>query len=319
MVATVPFSVVIAAYEAENTVGAAVSSVLAQTCQDFEVIVVDDGSRDRTAAVVEELATAEPRLRMHRQANAGPSAARNKGIELARGELVSMLDSDDLWLPGYLAEMGSALERHPEAGFAYTDAWELEEASNRFLKITAMQLASPPAETLPNERFVAELIRRNFIFNSVTVRRSVLDRLGGYDPGMSFSEDYELWLRMAVAGVGAVRVEGPLAIKRDRPGSLTYNRREMAEGRRAALRALLERPGASPRARELAETRLREEDAAATRRASLKGRALLRARNTLAAATWGPRRRLIQLAAPPPAVAAAFPELGLGRARRRRG
>ncbi len=319
MVGIVTFSVVIAAYEAENTVGAAISSVLTQTRQDFEIIVVDDGSRDGTAAAVEELAAGEPRVRLHRQANAGPSAARNKGVELGRGELVSMLDSDDLWLPRYLAEMGGALERNPGAGFAYTDAWLLEATSNRILKVTAMQLANPPGKSLPNERFVAALIRRNFIFNAVTVRRSVLDRVGGYDTSMSFSEDYELWLRMAVAGVDAVRVQGPLAIKRDRPGSLTHQRREMADGQRAAVRAIVERTDSPPRARELAQARLRDDDAAQRRRASLVGRTLLRARNTLAAATWGPRRRLIQLAAPPPEVAAAFPELGRGRSPRRRG
>ncbi len=77
------FSVVIAAYEAAGTVGDAVASVLRQSAQDFEVIVIDDGSRDETAAVASQFD--DPRVHVHRQQNAGPSAARNRGIELARG------------------------------------------------------------------------------------------------------------------------------------------------------------------------------------------------------------------------------------------
>ncbi len=314
------FSVVIAAYQAASTVGAAIKSVLAQTRQDFEVIVIDDGSSDDTAAVAEAIAAEDHRVSVYRQANAGPSAARNHGISASAGKYVSMLDSDDLWLADYLAEMGRALDLDPQAGFAYTDAWELDEASGRFLKATATARQRPPAETLPHERFVAELMQRNFVYNAVTVRRSVLDQVGGYDPSMSHGEDYELWLRIAISGFTAVRVAGPLAIKRDSPRSLSGDTEAMEAGVRLAYRAVLERHSAPPRVRALAEARLDELRELEARRSSRKGRILMAARGVVAAATRAPRTRWRQRAAPPPGVAQAFPGLGLGKnGRRRRG
>jgi glycosyltransferase involved in cell wall biosynthesis len=305
------FSVVIAAYQAASTVGEAIRSVLAQTRQDFEVIVVDDGSRDATAAVAEAIAAEDNRVRVYGQPNAGPSAARNRGIAAGAGEYVSMLDSDDLWLPEYLAEMGSALDLDPQAGFAYTEAWEFDEASGRFRKGTAMGRQHPPEKTLPHERFVSELMQRNFVYNSVTVRRSVLEQVGGYDEGMTHGEDYELWLRIAISHFTAIRVPGPLAIKRDSPSSLTNDMAAMSAGVRDAYRAVLERHPASPRVRALAMARLDELRQDEGRRSSRKGRLLLAGRGVLAAATRGRRARRRQRGEPPPGVARAFPGLGL--------
>jgi glycosyltransferase involved in cell wall biosynthesis len=305
------FSVVIAAYEAASTVVGAIESVLAQTRQDFEIVVVDDGSSDDTAAVAEATAAGDPRVRVIRQANGGPSAARNRGIADGGGEYVSMLDSDDLWLPDYLAEMGAALDADPQAGFAYTEAWELNEGTGRFLKATAMARQHPPAQTLPHDRFVAELMRRNFVYNSVTVRRSVLEQVGGYDDRMTHGEDYELWLRIAISGFTAIRVPGPLAIKRDSPSSLTNDTAAMSAGVRDAYRAVLERHPASPRVKALAMARLDELRQAERRRSSRKGRLLLAVRGALAAATRARRTRRQQRAEPPPGVARAFPGLGL--------
>jgi glycosyltransferase involved in cell wall biosynthesis len=312
------FSVVIAAYEAASTVGEAIESVLAQTREDFEIVVVDDGSSDDTAAVAEQFAAKDARVRVHSQANGGPSAARNSAISLSAGEYVSMLDSDDLWLPEYLAQMGGALEADPQAGFAYTEAWELNEVSGRFLKATTMARQHPPARTLPHERFVSELMQRNFVYNAVTVRRSVLERVGVYDPAMTHGEDYELWLRIATSGFNAVRVPGPLAIKRDSPRSLSYDTTAMDAGVREVYRAVLERHPASPRVRELAVGRLEELREEQARRASGKGRLQLAARRAVAAATRAPRRRHQQRSEPPPGVAEAFPGLGLGEGGRRR-
>ncbi|HEX3434267.1 MAG TPA: glycosyltransferase family A protein [Solirubrobacteraceae bacterium] len=306
------FSVVIAAYQAADTVAEAIGSVLAQTRQDFEVIVVDDGSRDDTAKVAEAIAERDARVRVYRQANGGPSAARNRGISAGTGEYVSMLDSDDLWLPDYLEEMGRALDVDSDAGMAYTEAWELNALSGRFLKVPAMVRQRPPAETLPHERFLSELIQRNFVYNAVTVRRSVLEKVGGYDPAMTHGEDYELWLRIATSGFNAARVPGPLAIKRDSPSSLSEDQAAMAEGVRQAYRAVLERHPASPRIRAAAMARLDELREAEQRRSRGTGRAVQLLRRAVAGATRRPRLRLQQRAAPPPGVAQAFPGLGTG-------
>jgi O-antigen/teichoic acid export membrane protein/GT2 family glycosyltransferase len=309
------FSVVIAAFEAEATIGQAVESVLGQTRADFEVIVVDDGSADRTAAVARAIALEDRRVLVQVQENAGPSHARNRGIAAARGSYVSMLDSDDLWLPNYLEEMGGALEREPpDVGFAYTDAWVLDECSGHFQKATtAMRRRHPPAPTLPPNRFVEELLARNFVFNSVTVRRTVLERVGGYDAHLTHAEDYELWLRIVNSGFRAVRVPGPLAVWRDRPGSLSEGDLAMEDGLRSVYRAVIERHPASPRVKQLAQARLDAIDRSQARASSRRRRArsLLRAR--LAAATRERRLRWRRRPAPPPSVAQAFPGLGTGK------
>jgi GT2 family glycosyltransferase len=316
MTGATTFSVVIAAYNAADTLGEAIDSVLAQTRQDFEVIVVDDGSRDRTAAIA--AGYEDPRVRVYSQENAGPSAARNRGIAQATGEYVCTLDSDDLWLPDYLAEMGGALEENPQAGFAYTDAWMLDEASGRFLQVTvAMSEGHSPAPTLPREQFIAELLQRNFMHNSVTVRRAVLEQVGGYDARLSHGEDYELWLRMAISGFAPVRVAGQLAIWRERPGSLTKDQAAMAAAPGAVYRKVLDHHPASPQVRALAEARLKEVQESADRRERLDMRILLSIRHVLGRATRGLRRHYLLsrsrlLSAPPARVAEAFPGLGLG-------
>jgi GT2 family glycosyltransferase len=312
------FSVVIPAYEAASTVGGAIQSVLAQTRQDFEIVVVDDGSSDDTAAIAHAIAAEDARVSVHTQPNGGPSAARNRAIAAGTGEYVSMLDSDDLWLPDYLEQMGAALERDSQAGFAYTEAWELNEASGRFLKATAMARQHPPERTLPPDRFIAELIQRNFVYNAVTVRRTVLEQVGGYDTGMTHAEDYELWLRIAVSGFGAARVPGPLAIKRNWLGSLSSDEDAMAAGVRGAYRAVIERHPASPRVRALAMARLEELREREDRRSRGIHRLLLALRGVVADATRAQRARRRQLAEPPPGVAHAFPGLGQGKSNGRR-
>jgi len=313
----ITFSVVIPAYNAADTLGEAIDSVLAQTRQDFEIIVSDDGSSDNTAEVAAGFA--DQRVRVYRQGNAGPSAARNLGIAHAEGEFVSTLDSDDLWLPDYLVEMGRALEENPQAGFAYTDAWILHEASGRFRQATvAIAEQHPPAPTLPREQFITELLQRNFLHNSVTMRRAVLEQIGGYDPRLSHGEDYELWLRIAISGFAPVRVAGPLAIWRDRPGSLTEDQAAMAAAPSAIYRAVLERHPSSPQVRALAEARLKEVLESAERRERPAMRILLSIRHVLGVATRGLRTRYLPsrlrlLSVPPPRVAEAFPGLGLGR------
>ncbi|HWY90530.1 MAG TPA: glycosyltransferase [Solirubrobacteraceae bacterium] len=308
------FSVVIPAYEAARTLRETIGSVLSQTRQDFEVIVVDDGSRDGTSAVVEAIAAEDDRVKLYQQANAGPSAARNRGISAGDSEYVSVLDSDDLWLPDYLAEMGRALDLNPRASLAYTDAWVFEEASGRFHRATAMARQRPPTEALSHEQFVARLIQDNFIFSSVTVRRSALEEVGGFDPDIPYSEDYELWLRMVISGFEAVGVADPLAVKRDRPDSRTFD--QGARGANAMVyKAVLERHPASAQVRALAEARLLETREFEERRSGPAGRVLMTARDALAAIARVARAPRRLRAEPPPRVAQAFPELG--RASRR--
>jgi GT2 family glycosyltransferase len=207
-------SVVIPAFNAATTIRSAVASVLRQTVPVLEVIVVDDGSTDATAQVVE--AIDDPRVRYISRTNGGPSAARNAGIAAARGEWVGFLDSDDLWLPRYVETATAALDAAPNPGFAYTDAYVFDVGRHQIRVQSAMDAIVPP----PPDRasFLAAVIRRNFVFTSAVVPVAVLGAVGGYDETLRLSEEYDLWLRILVAGFDAVWMGGPLAIYRMHPG-----------------------------------------------------------------------------------------------------
>lgn len=216
------------AYQTAATVGAALESVLAQTRQDFEVVVVDDGSTDDTAARVERYVERDARVRLIRQDNAGLAGARNTAIIHARGHLLSLLDSDDLWMPGYLEAMAEALTADPSAAFAYTDAWVFDDETRRVRRATAMATLAPPSVS-PDDPSVllSALLEGNFIVAFATIRRSAIDAVGAFDATLRRCEDYELWLRMADRGYRAVQAPGLHALYRKRAVSLNTPRTEV--------------------------------------------------------------------------------------------
>jgi glycosyltransferase involved in cell wall biosynthesis len=229
--------------------------VLQQTEQDFEVVVVDDGSTDDTVECARSFAT-DPRVRVISQHNKGPSAARNAGVAAARGLYVSMLDADDLWLPEYLEVMGGALDANPDAPFAYTDAWVLDDGTGRIRRASAMFYQRPP-RTLPDARaFFLLLVERNFVYTSVTVRRSILDEVGTYDEDLSTGEDWDLWLRIVGRGLRPVRPPGLLAIHRNHPSSLVNDTSKMTRNICEVYRRIADDPAVDAEARTLARRQL---------------------------------------------------------------
>jgi glycosyltransferase involved in cell wall biosynthesis len=304
------FTALVPAYNAGATVGAAIESILAQSRGDFEAIVIDDGSSDDTEEVARRY-TRDRRVHVLSEPNRGPSAARNAGIEVARGTYVSLLDSDDLWLPPYLERMGSALDANPDAGFAYTDAWWLDARHRRIRRATAMAAQKPPAmPPTEAEEFLRELVGRNFVFVGATIRREALDEVGPFNESLSGAEDYELWLRMLARGYRALRVPGPpLAIKRTDSGALSQDRLRMFTVLSQVWRLVVEdHPApedvkAKARARMLWADRMAEElrDPSPGRRvARLVRRRLGAARRRFWWRTWQPA---------PPEVVRAFPDL----------
>ena len=111
------FSVVIPVYNKADTILETVRSVLAQSCEDREIVIVDDGSSDALETMLEPV---RGQIRLIRQQNAGVSAARNRGIQESRGEYVCFLDADDLWLPDHLTTLSSAIDARPETRFLST-------------------------------------------------------------------------------------------------------------------------------------------------------------------------------------------------------
>jgi glycosyltransferase involved in cell wall biosynthesis len=255
------FTIAMPAYNSASTIGAAIRSVLAQTRPDFELIVVDDGSLDDTVAVVARF-EADDRVRLLRQENSGPGAARNRAIASGRGPYVSMLDSDDLWLPTYLETMAGILDDNPEVGLAYTDAWILDDASGRIRRTTAMHYQHPPSDP-PRDpfEFLALLLKRgNFVFTSTTVRRSVLEQVGLFEAALKPAEDYGLWLRILAGGFRAMRTPGNLAVYRKHPGSLSTNVLAILEGERESVRLVADEYDVPEWIRAIARARLRKLD-----------------------------------------------------------
>jgi glycosyltransferase involved in cell wall biosynthesis len=302
------FTIVIPAYNAASTIGPAIRSVFAQTRDDFQLVVVDDGSRDETAERIRPF-EADPRLEVVRQPNRGLAAARNTAIGRARGRLVSMLDSDDLWLPTYLEVMAEALDGDPEAGFAYTDAWLLDDGRRRIQRASAMAYQDPPDPPPAEPRaFLEELIQRNFVFTSATVRRSVLEEVGGYRESLAASEDYELWLRIVARGYRGARAPGLLAVYRKRPGTLSTDEARMFSSMLEVARIVAEEYDVPPAIRDLAHARMTSLNAALSRdgralSARYRIRALLVRLKRAVLAPWLWHRT------PPPEIRAAFPDL----------
>ena len=226
------------AYNAAGTIAPAIRSVLAQTRSDFELIVVDDGSTDDTARVVEPFREDE-RFSLDWQENLGLAGARNTGLAHARGRYVSLLDSDDLWLPSYLETVLGGLEGSGFA-FAYPDAWVLDEASGRIRRDTFTRLyglGEPPRDPAA---YLRRLVEVNFVLVAATVDRGILDEAGGYDETLRAVEDYDLWLRLAVRGHIGTRCPGAHVVYRERAGSLTRNEKLMATCLREVYRRVEE-------------------------------------------------------------------------------
>jgi glycosyltransferase involved in cell wall biosynthesis len=262
------FSVVMAAHDNAATIGEAIESVSRQTRSDWELIVVDDCSHDETAEVAE--AFTDPRIRVVRQtANSGPGATRNRGISLAQAPLICPLDSDDLWLPEYLETMARALDAHPSAALASSDAWVFDEETGRVRKKSAVAMQRPP-EPVPDDpqKFLTELLRRNFIYYSVAARRESLLAVGGYDERLWIGEDWELWLRLAAANLRFAYVPRLLGLHRKRTGSLTSTSERLQAGRREVYRVVAEDWDTTPEIRDLARKLSRSRELRGRRRAA---------------------------------------------------
>lgn len=208
-------SVVVPAFNAAWCIRRAVDSVLAQTCRDFELIVVDDGSTDDTAKILAGYGNA---LRVVRQANGGLSSARNAGIAAAKGEFVAFLDADDWWHPDKLARQVELMDRRSELVFCSTSA----------------AVRTPEGTTLPTWRCadtqqgrILEAIFQTHALvagsgSAVMVRRAALSTAGGFDETLRSLEDIDMWMRLAAQGEFAC-VDEPLATIEKRADSMSGN------------------------------------------------------------------------------------------------
>jgi glycosyltransferase involved in cell wall biosynthesis len=258
--AFISFSIVMPAYNSEATIDAAIESVLRQTRRDFELIVVDDGSTDNTVARVERyLGTG--RIKLITQPHVGSSAARNAAIAESVGEYVSLLDSDDVWLPPYLEAMGETLNANPQAAVAFADAWVLNDDIKKIERRTAMSAWRPSTDPSEPAAFLRALLEHgNFVYGSATVRRSVLVDVGGFREALPACLDYELWLRIAANGYRFIRCPEILAVYRRRAGQITSNPARMERALSEVFRIVAEEYGVTDEIRALALRLMQEQE-----------------------------------------------------------
>ncbi len=188
-------SVVVPLFNKRSCIRRALESALGQTVPCREIVVVDDGSTDGGHMVVEQVD--DPRIRLIRQENQGPSAARNRAIEEVHGELVAFLDADDEWKPWFLETISGLRTKHSEAG-AYATAYEIRESWGHVHVPAYREIPPAPWEgIIPN--YFRSCIRCNPMWTSaVAIRREVLDTVGRFVLCPGVGEDAELWARIAL-------------------------------------------------------------------------------------------------------------------------
>lgn len=181
-------TVVMPAYNRAALIGESIASALAQRFGDLELVVVDDGSTDATAAVVRQIR--DPRVRLLQRPHRGLSAAANAGVRAGHGAYVARLDSDDLWEPDFLACTVAAMERPPRVGVVYTRATTFAEPPASPEPDRGLPLA------FPDDPF-ASMLLRDHASGAALFRRECHDRVGGFDESLRWWEDWDFWIRVS--------------------------------------------------------------------------------------------------------------------------
>ena len=183
-------SVVIPSYNRLAMLQEAVESVLAQNEVEFEVIIIDDGSTDKTPTYLENLARGNPLVRAEQVANRGPAAARNRGVELARAPLIAFLDSDDLWAPAKLARQLAFMARDP--------ACEIAQCQETWIRDGRRVNPGLRHQKQAGDFFIPSLRTCLVSPSAVMMRTEFFRTMGGFDEALAAAEDYDLWLRILV-------------------------------------------------------------------------------------------------------------------------
>ncbi len=220
-------SIIIPAYNAQQTILETIASVQEQTFQDWELIVVNDGSKDRTLEVLRTLN--EPRLRVFSYTNGGVCKARDRGFAQAQGEYIAFLDADDLWLPEKLELQLKALQKNPSASVAYSWTCFMDEQPEKVL----FHYSAPYKFT---GNVYRQLLISDFIHSgsNTLIRKAAIEAVGSFDPNCPGCADWDYWLRLAAQGEFVVVPKHHILYRR-RAGSMSTN---VAKMRREALIAI---------------------------------------------------------------------------------
>lgn len=234
-------SIIIPTYNCAGYLGRAIDSVVAQTYKDYEILVVDDGSTDNTKDVVLPYGQ---RVTYLYQQNQGVSAARNHAIAKASGELLAYLDADDMWYPEKLERQVAFLDAHQECGMVHGEMSVISEQD----KIIHVRFYEETKRSVPQGYCLQQLLTRCHIQTlTVVERRSMFDRVGGFDERLPIAQDYLHWIMIAAEGQALGYLAEPLGKYRWRTGSLIGNSNRLMEDHARICNILLHEKPIAPR------------------------------------------------------------------------
>lgn len=181
-------SIIIPAYNAESTIKCTIESIQKQTFTDVEVIIINDGSTDRTVKIIREIK--DSRIKLFCYENGGLPVARNRGVQNAAGEYIAFLDADDLWTKDKLEKQLAALEANPKAGVAYSQTCYIDRQGNFLYNCNPVSFEGD---------VLKELLLTNFLHNGSNplIRQQAVKAVGEFDSSLKSSEDWDYYLKLA--------------------------------------------------------------------------------------------------------------------------
>jgi glycosyltransferase involved in cell wall biosynthesis len=239
--------IIVPAYNAATYLTAALESVLEQTYSDWRILLVDDGSTDRTAEIAREFAQKCGRkMKIISQENSGLSAARNAALREASAEFIALLDADDIWLPGRLEKSVASVEGKSGIGLSY--------GSITYIDQQGMTQGTPLLETRDAEGWIARGIytrELNLPCPTILFRRECIEKVGFFDETLRAAEDRDLWLRIALQ-YQVARIPDVIALYRISSGSMSTDFNRMLEAQRIFIAKHFGASGCDAQARRLA-------------------------------------------------------------------
>ena len=234
-------SVIIPVYQGDRFLAEAVESVLNQNFTDYEIIVIDDGSTDNSHAVLQPYYNS---IHYVFQKNQGVAAARNRGIQIAKGELIAFLDQDDFWLSDKLALQVACFESQPNLGMV-NSGWQIVNQQGDLLGKVE------PWHQLPNLNLEAWVLWKPVLPSTLMFKRKWLEQVGGFNPQFYQAPDVDLVLRLALIGCQADWVCQTTVSYREHPENSSRNTPQQAEESWAVLEQFFSRPNLPEQVRQL--------------------------------------------------------------------